>query len=186
MYTKMKDLIKQEIEIPEGIEVKVDNNIITIKGSKGEISRNLVSRKVNLSIEEKKIIVSTKNKATKREKAVVGTFTAHIKNMIKGANEGHTYKLKICSGHFPMNVSISGEEFIVKNFLGESIPRKLKINKEVSVKIEDKDVVVESINKELAGQTASSIEELTKRKGFDTRIFQDGIYIYFKDGKVIE
>ena len=55
----------------------------------------------------------------------------------------------------------------------------------MSVKVEAKDVIVESVDKELAGETAASIEELTKRPGFDKRIFQDGIYIYYKDGKGI-
>jgi len=47
--------------------------------------------------------------------------------MIRGVTEGYTYKLKICSGHFPMNVSLKGDVLEIKNFIGESVPRKLKI-----------------------------------------------------------
>lgn len=182
----MREKISHKIEIPEGVEIKIDGWLITVKGPKGEISRRFVSRKVQYKVEEKEFIISSRDMATKREKAIAGTFKAHIKNMIKGVSEGHIYKLKICSGHFPMNVEIKDNKFIVKNFLGESIPRTLKIKEGVGIKIEGKDVIIESINKELAGQTSSSIEELTKRPGFDKRIFQDGIYIYYKDGKVIE
>ena len=106
--------------------------------------------------------------------------------MIKGVAEGHVYRLKICSGHFPMNVSVSGNEFSVANFLGEKTPRKLSVKEGASVKVEGQEVVVESMNKELAGQTAADIELLTKVKGRDRRIFQDGIFIINKDGKELE
>ena len=182
----MKDLIKEKIEIPEKVEIKIDNGMVQIKGEKGEIKKNLFSRKVKLAVEDNHVIIFTETAGTKREKAVAGTFKAHIKNLIKGVTEGHVYKLKICSGHFPMSVEVKENEFIVKNFLGESIPRVLKLSEGVDVKIDGKEVIIESINKELAGLTASSIEELTKRTGFDKRIFQDGIYIYYKDGKEIQ
>jgi large subunit ribosomal protein L6 len=182
----MKEKTELKIEIPEGAEIKIDDSLVTVKGQKGEISRRLVSRKVKLKLEGKEVVIFSKALSTKREKAVAGTFRAHIKNMIKGVTEGHVYKLKICSGHFPMNIEVKNDEFIVKNFLGESIPRVLKLKKGIDVKIEGKDIILESTDKELAGQTASSIEELTKRPGFDKRIFQDGIYIYYKDGKEIQ
>lgn len=182
----MKEIIKQKIKIPEKVEIKADNGIITIKGEKGEIKRNFISRKIKLKVEENEIIIFTEGNATKREKAVAGTFKSHLQNMIKGVTEGHVYKLKICSGHFPMSVDVKGDELIVKNFCGESSPRVLKLKKEVDVKLDGNDIIVESVDKELAGQTASSIEELTKRPGFDKRRFQDGIYIYNKDGKVIQ
>ena len=105
--------------------------------------------------------------------------------MIKGVSEGHIYKLKICSGHFPMNTAVNGNKFVVNNFLGEKTPRELDIKEGASVKIEGDIVIVEGIDKELVSQTAASIEILTKVKGKDKRIFQDGIYITEKDGKEI-
>jgi len=182
---KMKENIQEKIEIPKEIEISIVEGVINVKGPKGEASRKLVHPRIKIEVKDSDLLLSSE-KATKREKTMIGTFKAHIKNMIRGVGEGHVYKLKICSGHFPMNVSVSGEELIVKNFMGETIPRKLKIRKGVDVKIEGSDVVVESIDKELAGLTASSIEKLTKRPGFDNRIFQDGIHIYIKDGKEIK
>ncbi|MBW2993006.1 50S ribosomal protein L6 [Candidatus Woesearchaeota archaeon] len=181
----MKESIKETIEIPEGIEVKIAEGVIHAKGNKGELSRKLIHPMIMIEIKENKIILSAEN-ATKREKTMIGTFKAHIKNILNGVNEGHVYKLKICSGHFPMNVSVSGNEFVIKNFMGETIPRRYIIKEGVTVKVEGSDVVVEGVDKELAGQTASSIEKLTKRPNFDNRIFQDGIHIYIKDGKEIK
>ena len=182
----MKEIIKQKIEIPENVEVRLDDSTLILKGKKGEVQRNFINRIIKLSSEGKEIKIYSEKPVSKKEKAIVGTFKAHIKNMIKGVTEGHIYKLKICSGHFPMTAEIKGNELIIKNFFGENSPRKMKINPEADVKIQDKDIIVESLNKEIAGQTASSIEELTKRPGFDQRIFQDGIYIYEKDGKKIQ
>ena len=125
-------------------------------------------------------------KTSKSTKKLINTFTSHMKNLFKGVEEGHTYKLKICSGHFPMTVTLKGEELEVKNFIGEKVPRILKIKPGVKVTVNGSEIIVESINKDLAGQTAASIEQLTKRPGFDNRIFQDGIYIIEKDGVAIK
>jgi len=177
--------IEEEIEAPKGIEVSLERNEIAFKTDKGELRRRLLSKSIELSIEGN-IVKLFANKPSKREKKMIGTFKAHLKNMIKGLTEGHVYKLKICSGHFPMNVSVSNNEFVIKNFFGESIPRKLKIIEGVDVKVEGDLVTVSSINKEHAGQAAGSIENLTRRAGFDRKVYMDGIYIIDKDGKEIK
>ena len=181
----MKLAIKTDIEIPEGTEVKIEKGLVSIKGSKGEVSRKLLNPRIQISQEDKKIVLLAK-KATKREKTMIGTFKAHIKNMIKGTNDGCVYRLKICSSHFPMSVSLKDNEFIVQNFLGESVPRTFKLKPGVDVKIEGEIVTVESPDKELAGQTAASIEQLCRITNRDRRIFQDGIYITEKDSKEIK
>ena len=176
--------ISEELAVPEGVEVKIEKGLVTVKGKKGECSKNLIDPKVNIELKDGKVMFTAK-KATRREKIKIGSYYSHVKNMIKGSSEGHVYKLKVCSGHFPMNVSISGKEFVVKNFLGEKKPRTLTIKEGADVKVEESDVTVESCSKELAGQTAANIEKLTKITNRDLRIFQDGIYITEKDGKAI-
>jgi len=172
----------QEIEIPDGVEVKIQNGIFTFKGPKGEFNRYLSSKKIEYTLENNKIILKVKV-ATKKEKMLVGTFCAHIRNGIKGVFEGFHYKLAICSGHFPMSVSFSNNELVVKNFLGEAVPRKIKINSDVNVKVDAKLIEVTGIDIEKVGDAASRIEHLTVRPGFDKRRFQDGIYITEKNGK---
>lgn len=174
--------MEENIEIPSGVEVSIDKSVFKIKGPKGELSREFKHPRIKMEKKENGITFASEN-ATKREKKMIGTFKAHIRNMVKGVTEGNVYRLKICSGHFPMNVSVSGTDFIVKNFLGEKIPRMLKICEGVKVKVEGQEVVVETADKEKAGQTAAEIETLTRIKGRDRRIFQDGIYIINKDGK---
>ena len=82
-----------------------------------------------------------------------------------------------------MNVSVSGEKFIVKNFLGEKIPREMKIKKGVNIKIAGDQILIESSDVEIAGNTASNIEQLVKISKRDLRVFQDGIYLIEKAGE---
>jgi large subunit ribosomal protein L6 len=180
----MKGKIEEIVELPEGISCLIEINKLTIKGPKGENIRVFQDPKVNIETKENKIFLVA-NPGTKKEKTKIGSFKAHVKNMIKGVNEPFIYKLKICSGHFPMNVSISGEKFIVKNFLGEKVPRQINIKKGAKVTIDAQEVTVESLSKEVAGQVAADIEQLCRITNRDRRIFQDGIYIINKAGKEI-
>ncbi len=177
--TDMKSTIKEALTIPEGADVSKQGNIFIVKGPKGEIKREFANARIEIKVDGNKLLLSSK-KATKREKALLYTFVAHLRNMINGVKEPSTYKLKICSSHFPMNVSISGNQLVVKNFLGEKTPRTLNIKHGVDVKIAGDEITVASCDKELAGMTASAIELLTAVKNKDLRVFQEGIYIVEK------
>tara|TARA_Y100000310_G_C20567288_1_gene756164 strand:+ start:403 stop:984 length:582 start_codon:yes stop_codon:yes gene_type:complete len=175
----------EELEIPKGIDVKIDSGIVTVKGQKGEVKKDLFNKKVDLKVEGNKIMIAS-GRSTKREKKMIGSFRAHLNNLLKGVTEPYSYTLKVCSGHFPMTVSVNNNQFIVKNLLGEKIPRVLDLKEGVTVKVEGELVVVESPDKEKAGQCAASIEQLTRRNGYDTRIFQDGCWITMKGKKEIK
>ena len=176
--------VTQTIPLPEGVSATVQGSIVSVTGTKGTVSRNFIHPKIQVALDQEGIIFSAK-KFTKNEKKVMQTFIAHLKNLFKGVMEGHEYKLKICSGHFPMNVSIKGQTLEVKNFIGEVVPRTYSFSNDVEVKLNGDIIDVTGINKELVAQTAASIEKLTRRNGFDQRVFQDGIYIVNKDGKPI-
>ncbi len=180
----MKEDLVKEIEIPEKVSVTLGRKI-KVTGPEGEVEKELTNPRIKIIQKDNKIILESK-KATKQEKKVINSFQAHLRNMIKGVIEKYTYKLKICSGHFPMNVSLSNDQLIIKNFLGENTPRKLKITPNVDVKVEGNDITVTSVSKELAGQVAGSIEQLTRVRNRDIRIFQDGCYIINKAGKNLE
>lgn len=180
-----KEQIQEIVEIPTGMEVKLENNILALKSAKGEASKKLASEKIKVELEGNKVKLIAKRNS-KKEKKFLGSFKAHIKNLIVGLTEPYIYKLKICSGHFPMNVSVANNELVVKNFLGEKVPRKLKLKNGVSVNVEGSEITIKSPNKEFAGQTAADIEKLAKRENYDTRIFQDGIYIIMKEGKEVK
>jgi large subunit ribosomal protein L6 len=180
---KVKDYT-EEIEIPDGTTVQLDGGILTVSKEKETVKRNFANQKIKIKKEGNKIILHVPL-MTKKEKTMLGTFTAHMRNMIAGVNKAFVYKLKVCSGHFPMNISVSGRELSVKNFTGEKVPRTLKIRESVEVHVEGDNITVKSSDKEKAGQVAGAIELLCKRPGFDKRVFQQGIYITEKAGKQV-
>jgi len=180
----MKKELRKEIELAEGITAQLNKGVLTIKGPKGEVQKSFLHTRVNISVEAKNIVVFVPL-GTKKDKTILSSFVAHIKNMVKGVKEVYVYKLKVCSGHFPITATVSGEDFIVKNFLGESVSRKTKIIKGAEVKVNGAEVTVSSPSKEVAGQTAARIENLCRITNRDLRIFQDGIYMTQKAGKDI-
>ena len=105
---------------------------------------------------------------------------SHIRNMITGVTKGFTYKMKIIFTHFPIQVNVEGDKVVIRNFLGERAPRVAKILPGVKVEVQKEDVLVKGIDIEAVGQTAANIEQATKVKGKDIRVFLDGIYIYEK------
>ena len=180
----MKKSLYQKIEIPEGVEVNVNGSSVTVKGHEGEVKKDFNIGKLDFKKENNKIIIGHE-KSTKSEKKIMNTITAHINNMIKGVQKKFEYKLKICFSHFPFTVEIKGDLAIIKNFLGEKIPRKVRIPQGAEVKIDGKIITISSFDKEIAGQAAANFEIATKIRNRDRRIFQDGIYIINKAGREI-
>jgi large subunit ribosomal protein L6 len=66
---------------------------------------------------------------------------------------------------------------IIENFLGEKSPRRTKIVGRAEVRVKGNEIVVTGIDKEECGQTAANLEQATRVKNLDPRVFQDGIYI---------
>jgi large subunit ribosomal protein L6 len=98
--------------------------------------------------------------------------------MITGVTKGFTYKLKIVFSHFPISVKVKDKIVLVENFTGERNPRKARIVGNSKVKVQSEDVTVQDINLEDVSQTAANIEQATKIKRKDPRIFLDGIFVY--------
>jgi large subunit ribosomal protein L6 len=175
-------MIKDEIQVPEKVHVTLDGAVVKVKGPMGEVSKRLWNPKVKLEVKGKHVVVSSEF-PRKKEKALVGTYGSHIRNMLVGASTGFEYKMKIVYAHFPIKTAVKGDTFVIENFLGEKSPRKTKILGATKVQIKGDQVLLNGPNVEDVGQTAANIERATKIKGFDPRVFQDGIYITEKPGR---
>lgn len=174
------DRIEHVIEIPEGVNATVEGDLVTISGPNGQISREFTSSRHDIFQEGGALLVRVDMPRTK-EKALAGTWNAHLKNMVKGVTDGFTYTLKVLYSHFPMTVEVKGREFVVNNYFGEKVPRRADILEGVEVKVQNKtEVIVSGNNKENVGQTAANIERCTTIKNRDRRVFQDGIYLIGK------
>jgi large subunit ribosomal protein L6 len=172
-------VLREEIPVPEGVEVTIDKEV-TVKGPKGELKRKFNQGNVTIKQEDSLVVLETRF-PKKKDKAMLGTIKSHISNMIQGLTEGFTYRMKIVYAHFPMTVKTTKEKVTIENFLGERYPRKAKIVGTAQVKIQGDEVTITGVNKEDVGQTMANLEQATKIKGRDPRVFQDGIYLVAKE-----
>jgi len=167
------------IEIPDDIQVSLEGRRITVKGPTGTLTRDFSHEPISIELNGKTIRIWAEW-PRKREAALVGTLHSHIRNMITGANKGFTYKLKIVFSHFPISAKLKEKTILIENFTGERSPRKAKIIGDVRVKIQGDDVIIQGASLEDVSQTAANVEQATKVKRKDPRIFLDGLYVYEK------
>jgi large subunit ribosomal protein L6 len=171
--------IREEVELPEGVEAKLSGKTVEISGRKGVLKRTFDFQGVDIRQEGRTIAIETTS-GRRRQRSAVGTIKSHLLNMIKGVTEGFRYKLRVVYAHFPITVKVEDGRVLIHNFLGERSPRVAKIVGGASVRVEGDEVIVEGIDKEEVGQTAFNIEQATYIKRRDPRVFQDGIYIVEK------
>jgi large subunit ribosomal protein L6 len=169
--------ISKTIQVPDGVEVSLAGKKITVKGEKGALERDFSYVPISVEADGKSVRVWAEW-PRKKEASLVGTVHSHIQNMISGVQKGFTYKLKIVFSHFPISAKVQGKTVLIENFTGERRARKSKIIGDVKVKVEAEDIVVQGVNLEDVSQTAANIEQATKVRRKDPRIFLDGIFVY--------
>lgn len=168
--------LQEEVEIPEGVEVKLEGKTVEVSGPRGKLSRTFDMPGVGLRRKESRILIET-SFPRRRHRAAVGTIKSHLCNMVKAVTEGFTYRLKVVYSHFPITVKVEGRRVMIHNFLGEKNPRMARIVGDASVQVKGDEIIVEGINKEEVGQTATNIEQASRVKHRDPRVFQDGIFL---------
>jgi len=172
--------ISKIIQVPNGVEVSLAGRKITVKGEKGTLTRDFSYVPISIDANGKTIRVWAEW-PRKKEASLVGTIYSHIQNMISGVQKGFSCKLKIVFSHFPISVKVQGKTVLIENFTGERRARKAKIVGDVQVKVQSEDIVVQGLNLEDVSQTAANIEQATKVKRKDPRVFLDGIFVYARN-----
>ena len=175
--------MEKTVSIPEGVSVEKKGSLLVVTGPKGSLERTLSTEKVILTIEKDAVRIAS---AVERRKvlAMTGTTAAHLKNMIAGVTNGFEAKLKVIYSHFPMKVKSEGDKVVIQNFLGGRAARSIEILKGVTVDVKKDDITISGMDREAVGQTAGRIEQITKVKGFDRRVFQDGIHLVQKTQEI--
>jgi large subunit ribosomal protein L6 len=166
----------EKVTIPKGIKASQNGFEVTIGGPKGELKKAFTNNYVTVMLKDGEAAISV-SKENQYSKAIVGTWKSLIQSMIHGVQAGYQYEMKIDYTHFPMRVSVRGDKVVIENFLGERAARSAKIIGHCSVSVKGDRVFVSGIDKYEVGETAANIERATKIKGFDLRVFQDGIYL---------
>jgi large subunit ribosomal protein L6 len=174
--------ISKIVQVPDDVDVNVEKRKVTVTGAKGTLVRDFSHVPISIEAEDNKTVRVWAEWPRKKEASLVGTVHSHIQNMITGVEKGFSYKLKIVFSHFPISVKVQGKSVMIENFTGE---RRAKIIGDAQVKVQSEDIIVEGINLEDVSQTAANIEQATKVKNKDPRVFLDGIYVYErKEGMV--
>ena len=107
------DRIEKSVTIPEDVNVSLsEDGVVTITGPKGKLSRQFLSPVVDLFHEGSELKVRV-DMPRRKQAAMVGTWVAHLNNMVRGVTQGFTYNLKAFYSHFPMTLAQKGDKFIV-------------------------------------------------------------------------
>lgn len=149
------------ITIPAGVEVKVDNGEVTVKGSKGEL-KQLIDSCVSVSIEDS-VVTLTRESDHKDHRAKHGLYRALINNMVVGVSEGYTIKQELVGVGY--RASVKGQ--LLELALGYSHNIVFELPAEISATAEQERgqnpiVTLQSHDKQLIGAVAAKIRSLRK------------------------
>ncbi|MEJ6776668.1 MAG: 50S ribosomal protein L6 [Crocinitomicaceae bacterium] len=157
----MSRIGKSPVTIPSGVEVKFDNNVVTVKGSKGELMQEMDSC-VSMSIEDS-TITFTRESDSPDHRAKHGLYRALVLNMIVGVSEGFKKELEVVGVGYRANANGQTLELSLgfsHPFVFE-IPKEIKVSA-VSAKGKAPVITLESHDKQLVGQVAAKIRSLRK------------------------
>ncbi|MBT3356900.1 MAG: 50S ribosomal protein L6 [Euryarchaeota archaeon] len=177
------DHIAHKISFTEGVSATIEGNSVTISKGPSTLTREFLHPRVAVKQSDDGLEVFC-DLPRRVEKALAGTWAAHLRNMVHGVDSGFEYTLKAVYSHFPMTIKVQGNIMTITNLFGEKVPREAKLPwspADVEVQVKNKtDVIVRGADREKVGQTAANIERACAIKKRDRRVFQDGIYITSK------
>ena len=175
----MSRLGKQPIKIPQGTTVDFTDGVLTVKGPKGELKRNLKDG-INISIAEGVITTEPTDKGDNFLNALWGTYVSHIKNMIEGVNK--LYEKKLIIEGVGYKALLAGDKITMS--LGFSHPVIVSIPKDLTVEADKNSITIKGIDKEAVGQFAAEVRANKKPEPYKGKgIRYNGEVIRRKQGK---
>ena len=148
----MSRIGKMPIAVPAGVTVDIaENNKVTVKGPKGELSRNLAPE-MEIKMDGDVITVTRPNDL-KRNRALHGLTRTLLNNMIIGVTEGYTKTLEVNGVGY--RAAKQGKKLVLN--LGYSHPVEMEDPEGLETKVEDNKIIVSGIDKEKVGQYAAEI-----------------------------
>ncbi len=166
------------VEVPADVKFTVRPGRLAADGPLGHVERPFPSEIVRLSAAKGSVTLELSVRADrKRSQALLRTWVAHVRNLAQGLTLGVEAKMKVVAAHFPMKVSVRGEELVIENFLGEKFPRTTRLIAGTKAVVEGEFVILSGHDVEQVGQSAANIERVTHIRDYDPRVFQDGIYL---------
>ena len=175
----MSRIGNRKIVVPQGVTVTNENNTVTVKGPKGDLSLELV-KNITVEVNETEITVARANDE-KNTKAMHGTTNANIKNMITGVTEGFQKGLEIIGVGYRFNVK--GNTLVIN--AGYSHPVELEVPAGLTVEqVSNTEISVKGIDKVLVGEFAANIRKIRKPEPYKGKgIRYKDEYVQRKEGK---
>ena len=173
----MSRIGNRKIEVPEGVTVKVENDIITVTGPKGSLSQKML-KGISLEQEGNTITLTRVNDAAK---AMHGTMNALLHNMILGVTKGYEKGLEIIGVGYRFNVA--GNKLTIN--AGYSHPVVIDVPEGLTVEApSNTEIVVKGIDKVLVGEFAANVRKVRKPEPYKGKgIRYKDEHIQRKEGK---
>ncbi len=170
------------LEAPEGVKISLRKRMLSVTGRLGTTHKSFRKIPVELEVPEGGRAVRARAAgARKKDRSILNTSCSIIRNLMEGVQDGYTVKMKVVYAHFPITVKVDGRTVLVENFQGERAARRARIvGKDTTVKPAGEDVLVTGPVLTDVTQTAANIQQNTRVKNKDHRVFLDGIYAYEK------
>ncbi len=176
MSTKL-DKFEAVVEVPEGVTVSLNKHMLQVQGPLGKTFKSFKKIPVNLEVNDGNVQLKAQG-SRKKDYAIMNTAKSIITNLCEGIVDGYTVKMKIVYAHFPITVKTKDGLVLIENFQGERAARRAKIVGQTKVNPKGDDVIITGSVLTEVTQTAANIEQNTKVKNKDHRVFLDGIYVY--------
>lgn len=169
----------KEIDLPEGVEISQQGNIVTVKGPKGTLSRE-ISPLIKMSVEGN-VVKFDRDEDSSQVKMVHGTTRANVNNMVEGVVNGFSKTLKLVGVGY--RAQFKGNKLILT--VGYSQPVEMDKPEDVDIKVPDNTTIeLSSINKQHLGDFAALVRAVRSPEPYKGKgIRYENEHIIRKEGK---
>ena len=167
------------IVLPAGVELTNNDNVVTVKGPKGELTRTF-SKDIDIRVEGTEVTLHRPND-TKEMKTIHGTTRALLNNMVTGVSEGFKKELEMRGVGY--RAQLQGSKLVLA--VGKSHPDEVEAPEGITFELPNPTtIVVSGISKEVVGQTAAYVRSLRSPEPYKGKgIRYVGEYVRRKEGK---
>lgn len=175
----MSRIGKIPVAIPSGVEVKVDGHVVTVKGSKGELTREF-NPMMTIKVEGEEVIVERPDDS-RQAKSLHGLTRTLIHNMVEGVHDGYSKKLELVGVGY--RAALKGSDLEIQ--LGYSHPVIVMAPENITFEVPSQtEIIVKGISKEQVGQVAADIRAWRKPEPYKGKgVRYEGEYVRRKLGK---
>ncbi|MCG1023872.1 50S ribosomal protein L6 [Sutcliffiella horikoshii] len=170
---------KKPIEIPAGVTITNDNNTVTVKGPKGELTRTF-SQELAITVEEN-VLTVVRPSDSKEHRTIHGTTRALLNNMVQGVTTGFERGLELIGVGY--RASKQGNKLVLN--VGYSHPVEITPEQGIEVEVPaNTKIVIKGIDKERVGALAANIRDVRPPEPYKGKgIRYEGEHVRRKEGK---